>query len=146
MAGIPDSEAQQLMGQRLRAIRELRGLTQEQMGEVMGAAITTISGWESGRNQIDIVKLARAAKLLGFTTDWVAMGDTGGLRFSDVQQLQRISENPNSGQIRRGRPSRNCVARLGTKPESPVGRGASAEPSEGTESAQPLPTKRRASS
>jgi transcriptional regulator with XRE-family HTH domain len=102
MNGVPDSEAQKAMGARLQAIREALRLTQEDMAATMGVVTTALSAWESGRNQIDIVKLARSATRWGFTTDWVARGDLSGLRrdLADLVEAAMANERV----PRRGRP------------------------------------------
>jgi transcriptional regulator with XRE-family HTH domain len=90
MSGEPDSEAQKAMGARLQAVREALDLTQDEMAKNMGVVVTTLSAWESGRNQIDIVKLARSATRWGFTTDWVARGDLSGLRKDVADKVEAI--------------------------------------------------------
>ena len=102
MSGTPDSEVQKVMGGRLRVVREALGLTQEDMAENMGIVVTTLSAWESGRNQIDIVKLAKSATRWGFTTDWVARGELAGLRKDLADKVEAIiAKGPAP---RRGRP------------------------------------------
>lgn len=102
MSGVPDSEAQKAMGARLQAVREALGLTQEDMAKNMGVVVTTLSAWESGRNQIDIVKLARSATRWGFTTDWVARGDLSGMRRDLADAVEAILTRLPAP--RRGRP------------------------------------------
>lgn len=101
----PDSAMQKAMGARLRAVREVLDLTQEALAEVAGVGLTTVSGWEGGRNKIDLVKLARLADFLGFTTDWVARGDYGGLRFDVAQKLQqKLRQEQGAPAPKAGRP------------------------------------------
>ena len=38
---------------RLKEIRESKGMTQTQLGEVIGAKKSAVSLWESGKRQID---------------------------------------------------------------------------------------------
>lgn len=102
MNTVPDSEAQKAMGVRLQAVREALDLTQEEMAQTMGVVPTTLSGWEGGRNQIDIVKLAKAATRWGFTTDWVALGDLSGLRRDLADKVEIIVARGPA--LRRGRP------------------------------------------
>lgn len=90
------------MGARLAAVRDALGLTQEDMAAQMGVVTTALSAWESGRNQIDIVKLARSADRWGYTTDWVARGDLSGLRRNLADKVAAIIKNGPSP--RRGRP------------------------------------------
>lgn len=76
------------MGARFREMRNLSGLTQEQMGQALGVADNTIQGWETGRNMIDVVALARAVELTGFSTDFVILGEIGSLRFDKALEVQ----------------------------------------------------------
>lgn len=124
MAGVPDSQAQKDMGARLQAVREAVGLTQEDLCETMGIVVTTLSGWETGRNQIDIVKLARAATRWGFTTDWVARGDLSGLRrtLADKVEAAMAKEHP----PQRGRPRKTASQPKGPAPALGAARRAKA--------------------
>ena len=88
MARTPEAILQQAMGARLQAIREVLGYSQVQFAEVAGVGLTTISGWETGRNRIDLVKLAKLSERFKFTTDWVATGDLSGMRFDLATKLQ----------------------------------------------------------
>ena len=103
------------MGARLAAVRQALDLTQDALGEIMGVGATTVSGWESGRNQIDIVGLARASEVLGFSTDWVARGDLGGVRFDLAIKLQRVAAL-DIGRPQRGRPKSNRERARTAKP------------------------------
>jgi transcriptional regulator with XRE-family HTH domain len=120
MSGVPDSEAQKAMGARLAALREALGLTQEDMAAQMGVVTTALSAWESGRNQIDIVKLARSADRWGFTTDWVARGDLSGLRRNLADKVAAIIKNGPSP--RRGRPPVRREAPIQPLASQPVDR------------------------
>lgn len=103
MSGTPDSEVQAVMGLRLRAVRDALGLTQQAMADNMGVVVTTLSAWESGRNQIDIVKLAKSATRWGFTTDWVARGDMSGLRKDLADKIDALTTKTRPS--RKGRPA-----------------------------------------
>jgi len=98
------------MGTRLKAVREAGGHTQDEFGKVCAVGVSTISGWESGRNQIDVIALARLADAFGFTTDWVARGDIAGLRFDLAVKLQAHiraaagAVKPSRGRPRKPRP------------------------------------------
>lgn len=93
------------MGLRLKQLRDALGLTQQAFGEWARVGSSTIAGWESGRNMIDLVHLAWAAQDLGFSTDFVARGDLGGLRHDlavKIQEAQRATIG--ADMPRRGRP------------------------------------------
>lgn len=97
------------MGARLRTIRELKNLTQAALGDLIGVGVTTIAGWESGRNQLDVVALGEAAKVLKFSTDFVILDDLGSLPFDlavKVQQQRRAemgAAEPGDPPLRRRR-------------------------------------------
>ena len=106
VSGIADSDAQKAMGARLQSIRQALGLSQEDMADHMGIAVSTLSAWEIGRNQMDIVKLAKAATRFGFTTDWVARGDLSGIRkdLADTLEGMAAADTRSARGRRRGRP------------------------------------------
>jgi transcriptional regulator with XRE-family HTH domain len=103
---LPDGrtrQARQDMGQRLKALRMALGMTQLRLASAMGVSCPTVSAWESGRNPIDIVTLAQAARQFGFTTDYVALGDLSGIEPGLAGRLlDCASVLPSRG--RRGRP------------------------------------------
>jgi transcriptional regulator with XRE-family HTH domain len=78
------------MGLRLRLARDRKGLSQEALGERVGVGATTIQAWEIGRNNIDIVALGKAVKDLGVSTDFVILGDFGGVRADIALELQAL--------------------------------------------------------
>lgn len=52
-----------LMGKRLRELRDKAGLTQAQVGQIMGLKMGTISGHESGRTDINFLTLLKYAAI-----------------------------------------------------------------------------------
>lgn len=80
--------AQEMMGRRLRQVREALGLTQEQMALAVGVVPATIAGWENGRNMLDAVALAKAAARYDFTADWVLLGKIGSLPHELASKIQ----------------------------------------------------------
>jgi transcriptional regulator with XRE-family HTH domain len=91
------------MGRRLKALRVALGLTQLRLADVMGVSCPTVSAWESGRNPIDILVLAATADRLGFTTDYIARGDPGGLSPELAVRLTDCSQSL-PARSQRGRP------------------------------------------
>ena len=68
----PDSEDLQHLcerGQRLRQLRELRGLTQAQLAEKVGFEQGQISNWEAGRRGMTATTAVVLARALESTTD-----------------------------------------------------------------------------
>ena len=49
--------------ERIAAVRKAAGLTQEQLGELLGVTRQAVSKWESGQTVPDTVTVARAKRL-----------------------------------------------------------------------------------
>ena len=58
-----------ILGQRLRELREAKGLTQKQLAEKLGVLERTISYWESGKRECDFDTLIKISKYFGSTID-----------------------------------------------------------------------------
>ena len=56
---------------RIRELRTERGLSQAQLGEVLNAAQTTVSGWENSGKNPDIPMLKRMAGYFGVSVDYL---------------------------------------------------------------------------
>ena len=56
-----DNELRQIIADNLKRIREEKGLSQTDLGEVIGKAKTTISTWERGESLPDAAMLYRLA-------------------------------------------------------------------------------------
>jgi len=65
----PDKAARHAMGRRFAAARELKGLTQQGVADLIGVEKATISSWESGRNMPNPFALRAMAKLYGQSVD-----------------------------------------------------------------------------
>jgi len=56
-------------GNRIRQLREARGITQSQLSDRMMVSRSTIANWETGTRLPDLNMLVRLAKCLGVSTD-----------------------------------------------------------------------------
>ena len=56
------------LGQKIRSLRAAKGLSQQQMADLMFVTRKTISNWEAGTRMPDIAMLSRVAKVLGVRT------------------------------------------------------------------------------
>ncbi len=59
---------------RIAAARKLSGLTQEQLGELVGVTRQAVSKWESGQTVPDAVTVARICEALHVSADYVLLG------------------------------------------------------------------------
>lgn len=54
------------------------GLTQRQLGDALGRTATCVSYWENDRREPSLADLARLAKSLEISTDWLVLGERSG--------------------------------------------------------------------
>lgn len=73
------SEVMETMGDRIRMTRQSRGLTQEEMGKIVGVSGATISQWESGSvTGIKPDNFLRFCAYFPVDPYWVAFGPQEG--------------------------------------------------------------------
>ena len=58
------------MGEKIQALRQAAGLSQEQLAERMEVSRQSVSKWESGRSRPDMDKLVMLAQLFSVSTDY----------------------------------------------------------------------------
>ena len=86
------------IGQFIAQLRKERGMTQEQLGELLGVSQRTVSRWETGRNMPDIGLLPPLAETLGVTVaellEGQRLGSPGSMSPEEVQALaQKVLKN-----------------------------------------------------
>lgn len=60
------------IGQKIKKLRQEKKLTQKQLSEMVGCAVTTVSGWEIGTNRAPGKRfLVKVAKVLGVTLEYL---------------------------------------------------------------------------
>lgn len=62
------------LNDRIAAVRKAAGLTQEQLGELVGVSRQAVSKWESGQTVPDAVTVARLCEALNVSADYVLLG------------------------------------------------------------------------
>ena len=59
---------------RIAVIRKAMGLTQEQLGELVGVSRQAVSKWESGQTVPDALTVAKLCQALHVSADYVLLG------------------------------------------------------------------------
>jgi transcriptional regulator with XRE-family HTH domain len=67
-------EREMTLGSRIAEARRSAGLTQEQLGERVGAVQTAVAKWEGGDNEPSLAALTRIAAATGRPVEWIAFG------------------------------------------------------------------------
>ena len=90
----PDKE-RNLMASRLRTAREMAGLSQAQVANILGLHRPSVSEMEAGRRKVSAGELAKLAEVYSIDIEWLAgtaAEDTGGderVRFA-ARQLAKL--------------------------------------------------------
>ncbi|MGI6746474.1 MAG: helix-turn-helix domain-containing protein [Acutalibacteraceae bacterium] len=58
-------------GERLRDLRKARGLTQRDLGEMLGKSDSAVRMWELGRNEPDMTTLKSLSSILGCSLEYL---------------------------------------------------------------------------
>lgn len=66
---VPEGGDHMKVGENIRALRQRKGLTQEQVAQRLGVTYQAVSKWENGTNTPDIALLPEIAALFGVTID-----------------------------------------------------------------------------
>jgi transcriptional regulator with XRE-family HTH domain len=89
------------VGQRVRAIRQKRGLTQQELADLLGTNQSHVANVERGERGVTLHQIVKMAKALQVSTDEILLGDKAAKdstpasvdrRF--LRRLQRISSLP----------------------------------------------------
>ncbi len=74
-------------GLRLARLREVLGLTQEQLAAAIGVQRTTLANWETAVNLVDPLAMARMSARFGPVMEWIYSGAVAALPFDRQQAL-----------------------------------------------------------
>lgn len=84
----------EIMGKRLRALRDKSGLSQKFVAEKVGVKNNTLSGYESGNREPDSEILTKLADFYDVTTDYLhgRVSDPKGYSIEDNESFDSLEE------------------------------------------------------
>jgi transcriptional regulator with XRE-family HTH domain len=77
------------IGKRIASLRKGKGLTQDELSEMMGISPQAISKWENDQSYPDITSLPQLAEILGITVDELLSGKKAEPTVKLVPEAQR---------------------------------------------------------
>ncbi len=94
--------AKDQVGRRVRAIRQKRGLTQQELADLLGTNQSHVANVERGERGVTIHQIVKMAKALQASTDEILLGDKNDAKDSTpvsvdrrfLRRLQRLSSLP----------------------------------------------------
>lgn len=87
--------SKQTIGQRIKGLREQKGLTQVQLGELVFVTDKTISKWEKDKSEPDSNSLVLLAEKLGVTLDYLLTGDNPDIENETVSRIELACREDN---------------------------------------------------
>jgi transcriptional regulator with XRE-family HTH domain len=86
---LPPNRTFEAIGKRLRAFRDLTGLSQKEFAARAGILDTTYNQYERGVSQPKIEYAYALCDTYGLTLDWIYSGDTAGLPYRIASDLAK---------------------------------------------------------
>ncbi len=91
------------LGQKILILRKRKGLSQEDLAEILNVTRQSVSKWETGEATPEVSKLVGLAKVFDVSTDWLLSEDdfislnqsqpqTSGKQMSEVEQIPGVIE------------------------------------------------------
>lgn len=80
------------IGNRISKFRKAKGMTQEELANLLGVSSQAVSKWENDASCPDISLLAQLAKILGVTTDELLTGKNDEVKLVPVEQRKSLDE------------------------------------------------------
>lgn len=88
------------LGEKLQTLRRSRGLSQEQLAEILEVSRQAVSKWENGDSAPDLDRLRAICTYFGVTTDY--------LIWDEPEDAPRGAEEARSRETQRSRCGRRC--------------------------------------
>ena len=80
------------IGSRIAGARKVKGMTQEELANILGVSSQAVSKWENDASCPDISLLPRLAKELGLTTDELLTGKSNEVKMVPSSQRKSLDE------------------------------------------------------
>ena len=87
--------SKQTIGQRIKELRELKGLTQAQLGELVFVTDKTVSKWEKDKSEPDSNSLVLLAEKLGVTLDYLLTGSEPDVENESISRIELACREDN---------------------------------------------------
>jgi transcriptional regulator with XRE-family HTH domain len=92
--GKRDNLGTDAIADRLRLIREAKGLIQASMARLVGITPQEWNNWERGRDRISLEKAIQVCAATGASLDWIYRGDMKGLPLDLATRIQELTRRP----------------------------------------------------
>lgn len=80
------------IGNRITKYRKAKGMTQEELSNVLGVSAQAVSKWENDASCPDISLLPQLCRVLGISTDELLTGKSNEVKLLPVEQRKKIED------------------------------------------------------
>ena len=77
------------INERIKCIREYRGMTQKELGKVFNVAESTYSGWETGRDFIPLKHLYKFSLIYGYSMDYLLKLNSKNIKYDKLDSIDK---------------------------------------------------------
>lgn len=85
----------QTIGQRIKELRELKGLTQAELGEKLFVSDKTVSKWEKDKSEPDSASLVKIAECFNVTLDYLLTGNDPEVENESISKIELACREDN---------------------------------------------------
>lgn len=93
----PDLKSYRAIGARLRQVRTVTGLAQNELADRLGVSPASINHWEQGNGAPTVWNAIRLIQIVPVTLDWIYTGDRRGLSLNMASVLPPPSSDGGAG-------------------------------------------------
>jgi len=86
------NENKRIIGERMKMIREARGIKQNRVAQYLGVHNSTVAKYESGEREPDIEAIIKLSQLYGVSVDYLLGNDEGDFVYPESEIERVISE------------------------------------------------------
>lgn len=79
-------------GERIKALRTARGITQPQLADMIGATKQAVSMWEHGNNKPSRISIERMCDLFNVDADYLLCRQSVSMRYLSTEELDLIDK------------------------------------------------------
>jgi transcriptional regulator with XRE-family HTH domain len=87
-----------MIGEQIKKARHLAGLSQKQLGDLVGKGISTVSEWESGKRSPDVDLLPVISEALHVSMGYL-IGVTDNPRFGKTEKAEIVQPTRETSQL-----------------------------------------------
>lgn len=87
-----------MIGERIKKARHLAGLSQKQLGDLIGKGISTISEWESGKRSPDVELIPEISKVLNVSMGYL-IGMTDNPKYGKTEKSEIITPSRETSEL-----------------------------------------------